>query len=500
MSTPNLDLLTRISKRLKNKNLKFDFTEKKILIEGLSTYGIPQYLLNVARILPFSTMKNQVTILFDSKKKSKAARKVLGYFGDFKSYHYFDNFFDYNILFKSVFKTLNFIFCFRKDITSFSIKNIQIGDLIYDTILINHNIPTIKKFKISYLKVTFKSIFEYYSYEKIIKSISPMVLLISHINYGSFGILARLSSSYDVVVKRFGNGRFISYPMKTKLYESMPIPITEIDKMLKDKVYINESEDFIKNRVEGKEVQLDVANSFTNKKILDNSGLSNLLGLSKDYRTKILIAAHVFTDAPHCTEPGLFNDFYEWFVESIKIAKNNPEILYIIKEHPSAHVYNEVGWAREIVYSNELNSDNLRFISSSINTISLLSYVDYTLTYSGTIGIEFACFGIPCILAGKPFYSGYSFTIESKDYNDYVLNVTPVENIKLDSNSIRIAKVLFKYKYDRENHQNSNEFSLVNETFTRKMSFMNEFNTILEHVDIHGFSDEITQHLLDTIF
>ena len=47
-----------------------------------------------------------------------------------------------------------------------------------------------------------------------------------------------------------------------------------------------------------------------------------------------------------------------------------------------------------------------------INTQSLFPVIDYVLTVNGTVGMEFPCFGVPAVLAGRGRYDGLGFTLE----------------------------------------------------------------------------------------
>ena len=52
------------------------------------------------------------------------------------------------------------------------------------------------------------------------------------------------------------------------------------------------------------------------------------------------------------------------------------------------------------------------------------------VTAHGTAGLEFSCFGIPVVLAGSPFYSGFGFTIDPKtadEYADLILNASKIQ-------------------------------------------------------------------------
>ena len=55
----------------------------------------------------------------------------------------------------------------------------------------------------------------------------------------------------------------------------------------------------------------------------------------------ILVAAHVFSDAPNGLNDLLFDDFHEWLIETCLELKKNEKINFIVKEHPSSSLYGE---------------------------------------------------------------------------------------------------------------------------------------------------------------
>ena len=169
----------------------------------------------------------------------------------------------------------------------------------------------------------------------------------------------------------------------------------------------------------------------------------------------VAIMPHIFCDAPHAYPSTLYSDYYEWFIETAKILKQNSNINVMVKEHPSAHLYNEKGVMEERLKDNNIN---ITVIDSEENTYSIIQNTDVIVTCGGTIGLEFACTGKPVILAANPPYSNLGFTIDNKTIKDYThsllnchllhdLNEKQKENafltayLSYDSNKVNVKKL-----------------------------------------------------------
>jgi len=84
---------------------------------------------------------------------------------------------------------------------------------------------------------------------------------------------------------------------------------------------------------------------------------------------------------------------------------------------------------------------------SSFNSRSLLNCADAVITVLGTAGMEFAALGaIPSILAGVTYYSGFGFTIEPKNQDEYFKTLDSIENIgRLTKEQQDMARRVFLY-------------------------------------------------------
>ena len=116
--------------------------------------------------------------------------------------------------------------------------------------------------------------------------------------------------------------------------------------------------DFLRKRFSGDQNQHDAKRAFA----ADNIKLNRKELVSK-YKLSdgkiVLILPHIFCDAPHAYPSVFYKDYYEWLVDTLTVLNNNKKINIIIKEHPSASLYNEDGYLKKLI--NNLNLDNIKY-------------------------------------------------------------------------------------------------------------------------------------------
>ena len=69
------------------------------------------------------------------------------------------------------------------------------------------------------------------------------------------------------------------------------------------------------------------------------------------------------------------------------------------------------------------------------------------MTIGGNAGAEFACEEIPAVIVGKPYYSGFGYTVEPKSREEYEECLKKIHEVeRLDNEQIRTAKKVFYIK------------------------------------------------------
>ncbi|MBI5413109.1 hypothetical protein HZA42_02030 [Candidatus Peregrinibacteria bacterium] len=163
-----------------------------------------------------------------------------------------------------------------------------------------------------------------------------------------------------------------------------------------------------------------------------------------------VVFSPVLWDANLFYGEDLFEDFGDWFIQTVRAACANPNVNWIIKLHPA----NAWKRARENVVSELAEITLIRkhigvlpsyvkllFPDTDISTFSLFKFADYGLTVRGTIGMELPCLGVPVFTAGTGRFSGLGFTVDSKSKEEYLERLSKIQEYpRLSEEQTLLAK------------------------------------------------------------
>ena len=165
---------------------------------------------------------------------------------------------------------------------------------------------------------------------------------------------------------------------------------------------------------------------------------SNLMQtLEIDPKLKVAcIFSHVLWDANLFYGEDLFEDYGDWFIQTVKAACANNRVTWLVKLHPAN------AWKRERQgVSGELAEEvmirkhigklpshvKLLLPDCPIKNTSLFEVLDYAVTVRGTISTELPCLGIPVFTAGTGRCHGMGFTIDSKTGQEYLDRMATIQ-------------------------------------------------------------------------
>jgi hypothetical protein len=189
------------------------------------------------------------------------------------------------------------------------------------------------------------------------------------------------------------------------------------------------------------------------KKIHSAEATRQKLGVSAGRKVAVVFA-HILWDGSFFYGKDLFEDYTQWFVETIRAAIANPRVQWLVKLHP-AHIVkakqvNDAGRPAELdVIEKQFGTlpahVTLVYSNTDVSTYSLFEIADYTVTVRGTVGIESALFGVPVITAGTGRYDRRGFTVDSASRKEYLDKLAHLESIpRLSQEQIRLAE---RYAY-----------------------------------------------------
>lgn len=141
-----------------------------------------------------------------------------------------------------------------------------------------------------------------------------------------------------------------------------------------------------------------------------------------------VIFSQVLWDANLFYGDDIFEDYGEWFVETIRAACANQAMNWLVKIHPAnvwKRSYENITreYAETELIRREIGElpPHVKLIDAhdDVSTLSLFESVDFGVTVRGTAGMEIVCFGKHCVTAGTGRYSGLGFTLDCADRQQY---------------------------------------------------------------------------------
>ena len=106
----------------------------------------------------------------------------------------------------------------------------------------------------------------------------------------------------------------------------------------------------------------------------------------------------------------------DWLNDTLKYAKENSKVYWIIKRHPLEN------WYRSGKIENIIEGDlpsHIKIIPDGWSGNSILNNIDGVVTFYGTVGIEAAAKGKIVLTGTKGWYSSSGFSIFPKNKIEY---------------------------------------------------------------------------------
>ena len=342
-------------------------------------------------------------------------------------------------------------------LVNYKIKNILIGDLLYDTYLKTKLVPTInikdKKFNIFFIE--FLELFFYW--EDYFKKNDVTSTIGVHSCY-SFGIPLRISI-YNKIPSYVINSRGVMMIDKNipTMYGSY-------------KIY---NKNFIKFFKKNKSKCLKIAKVNLDLRLGGRSGIdvglfnrqkSSFLKkvnkskvLKTNSKIKILICTHDFLDSIHVNGKNFFPDFNLWISYLGELSNiKSKEYDFYIKNHPlQGNKYERWQTYTEIFVDRLIKKyPKIKKIPNETSHKQIISEgIRFVLTVYGSVGIEYAALGIPVINASinNP-HINYNFNINPSSLKDYKMTLNNLANIKLKIKKDEIYECYFmKHFFHDEN-------------------------------------------------
>ena len=399
---------------IKNNNLKY----KNVIIDG-GFYNLGYfYRLQLLRASLYSKGVNEHAYIWDCNKH--VCKNILKKIGIKNIYSLNESFSKENKFeSKKISKKINS----KLDLINYEFPDGVPGLFLYDVVLKGQKAATVNIKDKNLSNYIFKFLCSIKFSKNLINKLNPDLIALSHgISYqcaplawlaakkgipviilnGKYGVprLWRLSKPEDIF---FGNG----HPSKESFKE-----IEKEKKIQLSKI----GEKYLSKRISG--FTKDIAGRHAFQK---NNEKLDLLFDKKKYKKVIVIYLSNWFDFPHMYGMSRFTDFLDWITETIKYAKKNKNVFWIIKPHPMEDWYG--GLTLKEVLKIKL-SNNIIILPNNYSGKSVIEKADALITFHGTSALEFASMGKPVMVADKGWYHEFDFVIYPKSKEEYLKNLT----------------------------------------------------------------------------
>ena len=352
------------------------------------------------------------------------------------------------------------------DIYNFKINQVKIGEIVIDHYIRFTGIPSVNSldFKFFYF---FSKALEIYEYaNKIFEEKNIKGLLISETQFIPSAIMFQtaLTKKCKVYVRYGGPKRYgvrvysdilevdtAKYSISKDLFEetykkNYHQVTTEGDKIIKNR-FLN-IRNFPELSYNTENLNREISFDKKNKKNSSTRLVLNKEEICKKFdwdleKPIVIIFDHSFLDGLFVNGRVFFKDNISWIRETFKEIKKISKVNWLIKAHPErADLLHKSITSTENEFKKIIGNENhIKIFPNNYSSSSLPEIASAIITGYGTPGIEYPCFGIPCILGNKSHYSGHGFTYEpqsKKEYFDYLYNIDKIE--KLSEDQINRAK------------------------------------------------------------
>lgn len=280
--------------------------------------------------------------------------------------------------------------------------------------------------------------------EKLIQLIRPRLVVVNEANYATYGPIVDMSVRHGSDVIQYTQPwRDDALMCKRLTVDSRRLHPSSIDQRTLRQLA---RQPWTKN--EDTELQQAFTDRYTGKWFLQRRNQADLGGptlhkpgfplpLEVDCQTAVVFS-HVLWDANLFYGDDLFDDYADWFVETVRAACANSALAWFIKIHPAnvwkraydriTTEYSELQLIRAYV-GHLPNHVRLLWPESGISSLDLYRNADFGVTVRGTPGMEMACFGKPVLTAGTGRYSGMGFTIDSDSREEYLTRLRTIQDL-----------------------------------------------------------------------
>lgn len=164
---------------------------------------------------------------------------------------------------------------------------------------------------------------------------------------------------------------------------------------------------------------------------MENTSEQNLtqrLGLDPN-KKNVFILPQILIDTPRESyEHGIYHDYNEWLLSTLKIIQNVSNVNWIIKDHPMSAAYLQDGYIKR--QFEKYKTSNMYWCDKAISGVKIKEIADCVITCSGDVGLEYWAYGIPTITTSKSFYCDWGISYSMKTQKEYEAVLQNIEGLQ----------------------------------------------------------------------
>jgi hypothetical protein len=324
------------------------------------------------------------------------------------------------------------------DLIELTSHGIPIGDLVYSSTVRNSGEGTFDEMTNVLRKQLFQTLVYQNHYQTVFDEYDIEAALIGHPLYARGGVISRTAIEH---------GANCYYPTTTffqklrSIKELRQKPGHPTSGLFFD-IYDERREEAIQGgeRVIADRLGVKPADMNSKQAVQDRGS---------EYCPTAVIFPHIFIEHLRYTDK-LFKDPLTWFRSTLQIAKEVDSVDWRVKPHPNRDIYEmEQDVFEEVSRVNQQSDHSIDMLPEDMTTRELIETTDVILTMDGTAGMEYACFGIPTIIASETVYSGYGFTVEPESQQEFADTLRSLDEVDpLTPAEIERAKVICYLYFD----------------------------------------------------
>ena len=378
----------------------------------------------------------------------------------FKSYNYdqIENFTKMSIVGKyNLFLKSKKILQKQKNIENFinyEVDGIKIGKIVYEHYIRFTGNPTIREFDFKLNYFLFKAL-EYNIYAKNLfkkkdikyvvlseKQFIPSGIIFQNALKNKSKIFARVGGPSNVGLRLFENeNEFYKsrYNFSEDLVNHVYNEFLDTAVYFSDKILTNRFKNIKDSNIQdirGADVAYKKKEKFTKKTLCEK--------FKWDFSKPIVVIFdHHYLDGLYDNDRLFFKDNLEWIASTLEFIKKVKDVNWLVKSHPGEP--NEIHKSKTNTKKEFKkiidNLDHVRLFPDNYSAGLLPNIASAVVTGSGSVGIEYPCYGIPCILANSSHYSGNGFTLEPQNKEEYFKYLNNISKLnKISEKTINKAK------------------------------------------------------------